>query len=132
MREPSRERRRRRAPTPADIVVLVLLALTIPVSQRWTRGDGAAVRLVVRDAHGERRFDATRDLDLQVRGPLGDTHVRVADGEAWIVAAPCRKQLCRRMGRLRGPGRSLVCIPNRVVVRFEGATGAAQPDAVTR
>lgn len=132
MPEPSRVGERRRAPTRGDLVVIVLLALLVPVSQRMTRPRGVAATLVVQSEAGTRRIDAGQNVDLQVRGPLGISEVRLVDRAAWIETAPCRKRLCQRMGRVREPGRSLVCVPNKVLVHFAGAVPQGQPDAITR
>ena len=82
------------------------------------------------DGQTERRLDARRDFDLELRGPLGPTLLRVRHGEAWIATAPCRNHLCQRLGRISRPGRSLVCIPNRIVLRFVGR--GSEVDAITR
>jgi hypothetical protein len=132
MREPSRERGRRRTPTRGDIVVLVILALLVAVSHRLTLPRGVAATLVVQSESGTRRIDAGQNVDVQVRGPLGISEVRLQDRTAWIERAPCRNRLCQQMGRVRAPGRSLVCIPNKVIVHFAGGASEAQTDAITR
>lgn len=87
--------------------------------------------LVVRTAgSAERLLDAGQDAEVVLEGPLGPTRLCVQDGAAWIASSPCPNQLCRRMGRLRRPGRVLVCLPNRVLVRFVAA--GRDVDAVTR
>ena len=125
---------RRRAPTPADLVLLVALVGAAAGSAHRAPATAATKQvLVLRAAGAEQRVDAGVDRDYTLAGPLGTTIVRVARGEAWVERAPCPNQLCVRMGRLHAPGRALVCMPNRILVRFEGAAGAgAGVDAVTR
>ena len=132
MRQPTRERRRRRVPTRGDVVVMALLALLIPLTAHWTRPRGTTHSLVIRTADGVQRVDAAGDQDLTVHGPLGVTEVRLRQASAWIVTTPCRNRLCQRMGKLQGPGRSLVCIPNQVVVHFSGEATDLSTDAITR
>jgi hypothetical protein len=110
--------------------VLVLLAAAVPLAGGLARPPGRAAVLVVRAGDVETRLEARRDADLPVDGPQGRTLVRLRGGAAWIAAAPCRNQLCRRQGRLTAAGRSLVCVPNRVVVRFEGTGDGV--DAIAR
>ncbi len=121
---------RRRAPTPADCVVLLAVAALVPASWAWKPEPDRAAVLVVRSADGESRFEASQDREMEIRGPVGVTRLRLQDGEAWIVAAPCANHFCQRLGRLRAPGRSLVCVPNRVVVCFAGS--GLDVDGVTR
>ena len=94
---------------------------------------GGVARLAIRRGTEPVRYiDPGRDTTLTVAGPLGPTLVRIEGREAWIVTSPCRNQICVRMGRLRAAGGALVCLPNRVMVRFEGRNGASGVDAITR
>ena len=58
------------------------------------------------------------------------TRLRVRDGEAWVEAASCHNQICRRSGHIHRVGQILVCVPNRIVVRF--TAGDLDVDGVTR
>lgn len=119
----SRPRKRvgRRAPTGGDVAVLLLVAAAIPASHAWTRPQRAAARLVVQCGDAPPYVvDARRDREFELHGPVGVTRVQLQDGRAWIAAAPCRQRICQGLGRVDGPGRVLVCLPNRVVVRFAG------------
>jgi hypothetical protein len=126
--------RRRAAPTRADLVLLAALIAAVPLSRQavGAAAGGAAggTRLALTGAGSEESADLRQDGEYSIAGPIGTTIVRVQDGEAWIAQAPCTNRLCVRMGRLRGPGRALVCLPNRVVVRVAGT--AADVDAIAR
>lgn len=122
----------RRAPAPGDWVLLALLLGAVLVLARRDGGMPADARLRVSAAGArDRTFDPGRDTTVVAEGPLGVTVVRIAGRQAWIVSSPCRNQLCVRMGRLRTPGHTLVCLPNRVMVRFTGRRDD-DVDAVTR
>jgi hypothetical protein len=121
---------RRRAPTRGDVILLLLLAAAIPWTRSFLLPAGAPQQLVVLSADAPpRAFTISESRDVEISGPLGTTRLRIRDSSAWIVESPCERRLCQTMGRLR-PGRSLVCIPNRVVVRASGVAGDV--DAVTR
>jgi hypothetical protein len=131
-RAPSRARRRR-APTPADLALLAVLLGAVPFVRYAGPHPGGATRLAIRGGtEPVRFFDPGRDTILAVAGPLGPTVVRIERREAWIVASPCRNQICVRMGHVRAADRALVCLPNRVMVRFEGRSNTLDVDAVTR
>jgi hypothetical protein len=122
---------RRRHPTPGDLLLFLGLVAAVPLSRRATAAGDAGGRIAVQCGdETPRSLDPHRDADLELHGPLGSTRLRIRDGEAWIESSPCRQQLCRRMGRIHGPGRVIACLPNRVLVRFEGA--APGVDGVTR
>ncbi len=55
----------------------------------------------------------------------------VADSTgAWIKDVVCPDKLCQKTGVISKVGQSIVCLPNRVVVYFEGTTDAPQVDNV--
>lgn len=120
---------RRRAPTVADWLLLGTVALLIPASWAWRHPAARPLSLEVRTATTRLRLDPRQSTELALAGPVGVTRLCVRDGAVWISAAPCRNQLCRRLGRIRGAGRSLVCVPNAIVVRLAAAD--ADVDGVT-
>ncbi len=126
----SRRRRAARAPTPADLVVVALLLALVPLVRAWRPQRNASTRLEIRGTAGMQSVDVRHDRDLEVSGPAGVTVVRIHAGQVWIARAPCRNHVCQRMGRVAGAGRSLVCVPNRVVVRFAAFDPGV--DGVTR
>jgi hypothetical protein len=108
------------------IVGAALVLMLVPIR---LGADGTSVR--VRGVGG---FDVVVPLDadrrIDVPGPLGTTVVQVTEGRAHVVESPCPGRLCIAMGHIDAPGRSVVCVPNEVIVTIEGRGGAA--DAVTR
>jgi len=122
---------RRRAPTPGDFVVLVLLVAALPLVAVLGRPRGTTHLLQVQLASQPVRVvDARVDQDVTLDGPVGRSVLRIQGGEAWIATAPCRDRVCQRLGHLRAPGRALVCVPNRLIVRF--ASPGSDIDAITR
>ncbi len=119
--------------TPADRLLFLLMvgaALAMLVLPLGGKGMGGSV--VVEGAGGFREtMSLTEDAELVVPGPKGDTVVVVEAGWVRIDLSPCRHHICSRMGRISAPGRSIVCVPNQVVVMVEGEERAAI-DAVTR
>jgi hypothetical protein len=108
------------------IVGAALVLMLVPVG----RGSEAWVR--IRGANGfELNLPLDNDETVEVPGPLGTTVVRIAGGQARVVESPCAGQLCVSMGRIDQPGRSIVCVPNEVVVTVVSER-AASSDAVTR
>jgi len=126
--------RRRRAPCAADVVLAAVLVAAVPASQRAVAaaGGGAGRTLELQAAGVTQVVPLHHDADYPLGGPAGGVVVRVQDGRAWITDATCRDRLCMRMGTLRGPGRALVCLPNRIVVRVRGDAGSAGVDAIAR
>jgi hypothetical protein len=54
--------------------------------------------------------------DIAIDGPLGQTHLRLEDGQLWVASASCRHHLCQQAGPLSAPGQRAACAPNRLLV----------------
>jgi hypothetical protein len=119
--------------TPADRLLLLFMvaaALVMLVLPLGGKGRGGSV--VVEGAGGFREtMSLMEDAELVVPGPKGETIVVVEAGWVRIDSSPCRYHICMGMGRICASGRSIVCVPNQVVVTVEGG-GRATIDAVTR
>jgi hypothetical protein len=61
------------------------------------------------------------DRIIVVQGKIGETVVKIEHGKVCIESAPCPHQLCKNMGRIYRSGESIVCIPNRLLIRIEGS-----------
>ena len=76
-------------------------------------------------------FSLKEDRLVPVEGKLGTTRVKMAEGGVRIVDSPCPYKLCVKSGSIHRAGETLICLPNRVVVRIPG-DGKEAVDAVSR
>jgi len=76
-------------------------------------------------------YNLNENREIRVKGPLGISVVRIHNGKAAIVKAPCPNKTCMKMGPIPDRGRLMICIPNRLVVEIKG-TSKGKTDAVTR
>ena len=56
--------------------------------------------------------------------------VEIKDGKVSVTEASCKNQVCVRHGAISRSGESIVCLPNRLVVRIENGEGGGY-DSVT-
>jgi hypothetical protein len=49
-----------------------------------------------------------------------DMKLEIRDGAIRVAESNCPKRLCMQAGWVRTPGRSIVCVPNRVVIELKG------------
>lgn len=54
--------------------------------------------------------------------------LRVEDGAVWMEEANCRDGLCIRQGKMRNGAKTIVCLPNKVVVQLTGDAPAGEED----
>ena len=58
--------------------------------------------------------------------------VEIKDGKVSVTEASCKNQVCVRHGAISRSGESIVCLPNRLVVRIEnGSEEGGGYDSVT-
>ena len=98
-------------------LVLVLLGLRKPEQRRVE---------IVQNGQILRTIDLThaKNEDIRIEAPDGSYNiVRIRDGEIWVEEAGCPDQTCVKMGKLRTESLPIVCLPNKLVIRFaeEGA-----------
>ena len=126
-------------------------------SLRFRRGDAIAIAAVILAALGMLAFfllsagnpslavvriyqegKLIRELPLSgdsvfaVEGPYHNT-VTIREGKAAITESDCPGEDCVHSGWISRPGRSIVCLPNRVEIRVEAAAASDDDvDAVVR
>jgi len=68
--------------------------------------------------------------DFRIQGSVGEVLVRVDGDRVWVETSSCPQKICSRMGKIRHAGQTIICVPNRLIVRIEGARFSSM-DAVT-
>jgi hypothetical protein len=106
---------------PGDYLVFVALATLTVLSCLHFWSSERPSRVVVR-AQGKTvaSLPLDRAAKLEVRGPLGITHVEVEPGRARVAADPGPRQYCVKQGWLSRAGAIAICAPNEVSVALEG------------
>lgn len=111
---------------------VVLAAVALMVCLLTVNGGGSAGRAKIYQ-QGEliREVSLAEDTEFLIEGEYRNT-VTVRDGQIAITGSDCPGEDCVHSGWIFRPGRSIVCLPNRVEIRLEGTAGADDVDAVVR
>ena len=111
----------------AGLVVIALLALVV-IRYRAGGVDTVLVRV-----DGKEVFQAplSDDRRLSVDGPLGKTEIEIKDGRVRVVDSPCRRKTCVHAGWIDKAYQTIVCMPNRVVIRLTGGGDSDGIDGIT-
>ncbi|NCO58631.1 MAG: hypothetical protein AUK30_07080 [Nitrospirae bacterium CG2_30_70_394] len=122
------------ATRPADWLLIGLLlgaaiAGELYLATHARRGSLAEVQV---DGRVVLRLPLDRPTETTVEGRLGPLTIAVAGGKVRVVEAPCRHQVCVRMGARGRAGETLVCVPSRVVICILGPRSVEGVDAVAR
>lgn len=70
-------------------------------------------------------FDLDTDTVFTVSGDLGPVELEISGGSLRFKRSSCPQKICEKSGSIRKRGEVLVCAPNRLMARIEGA---ASPD----
>jgi hypothetical protein len=83
---------------------------------------GIADRAVIRSG-GKifREVPLSRDIRIEVPGPLGTSIVTIEKRRARISSDPSPRQYCVRQGWLQQAGEIAICLPNEVSVELAGS-----------
>lgn len=117
-----------------DIILMAsILAASILVMLLMHGLSGKGVMAIVY-VNGEEtgKYPLSEDITVDIDGvDRGHNTLTIAGGKAFMSDASCPDKLCMHQGRVSKGGQSIVCLPNRVVVRIEGESDSGY-DAVTR
>lgn len=108
---------------PGDWLVLLAGAIfTLWLASLVWHG-GAADKAVIRSG-GKiyRELPLSRDAELEVPGPLGNSKIAIHNHQARIASDPSPRQYCVRQGWLTQAGEVAICLPNQVSLELTGST----------
>jgi hypothetical protein len=106
---------------PLDFVVLAAsLALILCSGLAVYTGAESGSRVVIQGSGKTWVFPLEAEERISVPGPLGETVVTIAGGQALVLSSPCDNQLCVAAGHIGRPGNWTACLPNKVLVSIEG------------
>jgi hypothetical protein len=83
-------------------------------------GENAAQAEVWLDGTLYKTVDLSEDQEFVVQSKRGSNTVTVKDGKIAVTAADCPDHYCMDRGYCAG-GAQIVCLPNRLVIKFVGA-----------
>ena len=132
----------------ADIIlfiVLVAIGLAASAALTLSHGEAGSGSKVIIESGGDlyARYPLSEDRTVVVPAPkqiAADAPSADTDGEASaqydyynvvvisggtvsVTEASCKNQVCVKHGVISRPGESIVCLPNRMVVRIENGSG---------
>ncbi len=65
-------------------------------------------------------YSLNQQRDIHVHGALGDSLIRIHQGQARFVRSPCQNQYCVHQHWLKRAGQVAICLPNQVSLELMG------------
>ncbi len=86
--------------------------------------------VVIQDGVEIARYPLGEDISVEIESPDGGLNrLVISGGRADIVYASCPDGLCVNQRAARYNGETIVCLPNRLVIRIE-SDGNEEPDLI--
>lgn len=116
-----------------DVIFIIgLLALSVAayVVVQLTHHGGQFVTVTV-DGVTTGRYSLSQDITFSVNGYDGGyNNVVIKDGAVYLEDADCPDKLCVKTGHISKTGKTIVCLPHRVVVEITGGDSTDESDVI--
>ena len=116
----------------ADIILLAALIVIGAAGLLAVRpaSQSASAVIVTVDGVQTDSLDLSADQSVKIDTQYGSNLITVEKGSVFVSEADCPGQDCISLGKISSPGQSIVCLPNRIMVKITGKEGSV--DAVTK
>jgi hypothetical protein len=108
----------------SDVILIISLLLIgiigVFIYEKIVKTPGDEVVITI-DGKEYMRLPLDVDVEIEIPGNHGGSNFLVIkDGYADIKEASCPDLLCVKQRKINANGESLVCLPNKVVIKVEG------------
>ena len=110
------------------LIVLIVIGLASTVFITMSKSNGSTV-IIEQNGKMYGKYSLFEDKTIEIKGDKTSNIVQIKDGKVKMTESTCKNQVCVRHSEISSGGESIICLPNRVVVRIEGKGGGY--DAVT-
>lgn len=118
--------------TKADIVLLVILVAAGLATSVFLALSGDAGSKVIIESDGKlyATYRLDQNISVEVKSKNGTNTVVIENGRVDVTQGSCRNQVCVEHATISRSGESIVCLPNRLLVKIEGEGGDG-PDVIS-
>ena len=116
-------------------IVIIILAVGLTTVSAFTSyiKPKNTIQVMIEGPSQRWIFPLDTEETVSVKGPLGNTVVRIHGNEVWVDSSPCDNQTCVAMGHAKSRGDWVACLPNNVFFIVEGSNDIRNiTDAATR
>ncbi|MBN2168389.1 MAG: NusG domain II-containing protein [Actinobacteria bacterium] len=115
----------------ASVVIAVAFSIPLVTRESGTRADFAIVEVGGKESVRIVLGENGQDRIFEIKGFAGTSKIEVKNGRVRMLESACPDKLCIGMGWAEETGDSIVCVPNRVVIRLTGPDKSRKVDTVT-
>lgn len=100
-------------------IVIIGLISAVYISLAKTKGDKVEIKVNNR-IYGT--YSLYIDRTVVVEGKNSKNIVTIKDGSVKMSSASCKNQICVHHSPISKAGESIICLPNKVIVRIKGSS----------
>jgi hypothetical protein len=106
-------------PLLGDYLVMIVSTIVVIFLFKTLWSNAPASQLMIRQGN---KVVGTYDLnrELHLHGPLGESHISIAQGKVRFKQSPCTNQYCVHQGWLKLAGQVAICLPNQISLQLIG------------
>lgn len=108
-----------------SVVALLCLAIWLFISNASSQ---SMIVGIYKDGSLVEKIDlnsVTGEREITLSGDFGDNVILVSNGRIEMKSADCPDKICVKHGELKSSSSPIVCLPNKVVIKFEENTDGA-------
>lgn len=116
----------------SDIILIVLLLIIGTISSIAVSLSGTVGKRVTIEASGKPygTYSLNTNKKIVVKNNGNSNTVVIKDGSVSITSSTCRNKVCVNHAPINKEGESIICLPNKVIVKIEGK-GEDHYDAIS-
>ncbi len=100
-------------------IVIIGLISAVYISLAKTKGDKVEIKAA---NHIYGTYSLYIDRTVVVEGKNSKNIVTIKDGSVKMSSASCKNQVCVHHSPISKVGESIICLPNKVIVRIKGSS----------
>lgn len=100
------------------IIVLIIVSIGIYIGYSFFAEKGTKVRIYV-DKKLYEELDLSVNQSKNISTEYGTNIIKIKDNEVFVESASCDNQICVNHKAISNSKESIICIPNRLVVKIE-------------
>ena len=108
-------------PLLGDYLVIIASAIVVIFLFKTLWSNTPASQLMIRQGNKVvGTYDLNQSRELHLHGPLGESHISIAQGQVRFKQSPCTNQYCVHQGWLKLAGQVAICLPNQISLQLIG------------